>query len=408
MTGSRSSRAPDVAGDKPCKQERRNRSILFVINSLDIGGSERHVVRLARSMVRDGWEACVYCLNWTGVLADDLRADGVAVSGPLIDVPTAALWRPDVCGALLLSAGKLFWTMARLRPSLVQFFLPASYLIGAPLSLALPVGVRVMSRRSLNNYQERRPFARWLEPLLHRRMSAIVSNSGAAATQLIEEEGCPAAQVHLIYNGIDAAAYPARSVSKQREIRASLGLKQDSLVTLTVANLLPYKGHADLIQALAGVRDQLPANWCHLCVGKDLGLLKQLRGMVETLGLSDHILFAGPQHNVTDYLYAADFGVLPSYEEGFSNFSLEAMAAGLPMVLTNVGGNPEAVIDGETGLIVPPRDPTALGQAVARLASEAAMVKRMSAAARERARREFSLDRCVIEHEKLYARLLKG
>jgi glycosyltransferase involved in cell wall biosynthesis len=109
---------------------------------------------------------------------------------------------------------------------------------------------------------------------------------------------------------------------------------------------------------------------------------------------------------VPTLLSAADFAILSSWEEGFCNVILEAMAAGLPMIVTDVGGNPEAVLHEETGLIVPARDPAALGEAVLRLSRDADLRNRLGDAGQWRVKQEFSVGRCVDCHSDLYEELL--
>jgi glycosyltransferase involved in cell wall biosynthesis len=111
---------------------------------------------------------------------------------------------------------------------------------------------------------------------------------------------------------------------------------------------------------------------------------------------------------VPDLVRAADFALNVSHEEGFSNAVIEGMAAGLPMIVTDVGGNPEAVVDGETGLVVPPRDPVALGEAIAWLAGNREAAAAMGEAGAERVRRTFTIEACVDHYDALYRGLLAG
>jgi glycosyltransferase involved in cell wall biosynthesis len=127
---------------------------------------------------------------------------------------------------------------------------------------------------------------------------------------------------------------------------------------------------------------------------------------VEARGLKANVEFLGERSDVPALLAAADFGVLSSYEEGFSNVILESMAAGLPMIVTNVGGNPEAVLDRQTGIILPPHDPAALGQAILDLAQDPELRRRLGAAALLRVQKDFSMESCVDAHEGLYEQLL--
>jgi glycosyltransferase involved in cell wall biosynthesis len=124
------------------------------------------------------------------------------------------------------------------------------------------------------------------------------------------------------------------------------------------------------------------------------------------LGLQHQVMWLGRRADVPSLLAASDIGVLASHEEGFSNAVLEAMAAGLPMVATAVGGNSEAVLDGETGILVPPHDPTALGQAIACLAMDQARARRLGDAGRERVATQFSLRRCVALYDRVFSTLI--
>jgi glycosyltransferase involved in cell wall biosynthesis len=232
-------------------------------------------------------------------------------------------------------------------------------------------------------------------------MDTVVGNSRAVIREL-SSEGIPRSKIQLIYNGIETStAFPERS-----EARRALGIAPEALVGVVIANLIPYKGHSDLIEGLASVAQSFPSGWRVLCAGRDEGLQSKLENLAEARGITANIQFLGERGDVSTLLAAADYGVLNSWEEGFSNVILEAMSAGLPMVVTDVGGNPEAVLDQETGLLVPPRDPVALGKAVLNLAQDPDLRRRFGAAARLRVRREFSIERCVEAHESLYCELL--
>ena len=295
---------------------------------------------------------------------------------------------------MALSGFKLFGFLLSARPRIVHFFLPAAYLIGAPIAIAARARIRVMSRRSLNLYQSRHPFSRRIELMLHRRMRMLLGNSQAVVDEL-RAEAAGAVPVGLIYNGVELAGMPKRS--KQPD--------GGSLTLIIVANLIPYKGHNDLFHALASVAEKLPSSWQLLCVGRDDGLGPSLRELARDLRIDSRIKLLGSRRDIPDLLTGADIGILCSHEEGFSNAILEGMAAGLPMVVTAVGGNAEAVVDGETGLVVPARNPAALGAAILRLASDGELRKQMGAAARRRAEEHFSMERCVQRYDEVYRRL---
>lgn len=254
-----------------------------------------------------------------------------------------------------------------------------------------------MSRRSLNCYQKHHPVAAVLERLLHRRMRVVLANAQAVARDLAAE-GVPEDRIHILYNGV-----PDQHPTRPRPlVRNALGLGHHSLVMIIVANLIPYKGHSDLLAALAGIKADLPIDWVLLCVGRDDGIGPALQEQANALGLGPHIRFLGQRRDIPDLLGAADIGLLCSHEEGFSNAILEGMGACLPMVTTDVGGNAEAILHNHCGLVVPPNDPEALGSAIRRVALDPALRLTFGLAAKERCQTVFSLDACVAGYEAIY------
>ncbi|MBI3506506.1 MAG: glycosyltransferase [Proteobacteria bacterium] len=375
--------------------------VLVVIGSLDVGGAEMHLLQVLPPLAARGFEIAVHTLTGRGTLADRFEAAGIRViappgSGP---GPRAGGFAGRAARALRASVS-LASFMREWRPAIVHFFLPEAYLAGAPVALLASDARRVMSRRSLNDYQARRPLLARAERALHGRMHALAGNSQAVVDDLAAE-GAPRERLHLIRNGIDLARF-ARPAPRA-DVRAAFGTPPEALVFACVANLIGYKGHDDLIAALAAAPD-LPA-WELWCVGRDDGLGADLRAQAESAGISAHVRWLGPRADVPDLLAAADVGVLASHEEGFPNAVIEAMAAGLPVVATKVGGIPEAVADGSTGLLVAPRNRSALSAALARLGTDAALRRAMGDAGRARATADFGIAACAAGYARLYSSL---
>ena len=299
---------------------------------------------------------------------------------------------------LLSSIFRLIKCCALERPHIVHFFLPRAYLIGAPLALITGVPTRVMSRRSLNNYQVKYPTLTKLERYLHRKMTAISGNSQAVVNQLHNQEQIAPEKLYLIYNGIHLTSCDVGREAK----RALIGLTSECLVLIVVANLVSYKGHADLLDALNEARAALPEKWVLLIVGGDSGLGSRLKERVKKLHLEHHVRFLGLRRDIPELLLISDIAILVSHEEGFSNAVLEAMASGLPVIASNVGGNPEAIIEGSTGLLVAPKAPSALARAIVRLANDPGERQKMGARGRARVENNFSLEACVSGYEVLY------
>jgi len=373
---------------------------LVVTESFGIGGTETHLIRVLPRLAASGWDIVAFCLTERGQRAETLERAGIKVLAPARSATT----RPRVfrhAARVGRALTGLFQLMRRWRPDIVHFYLPGPYLIGAPIAIAARVPITIMSRRSLSCYQQRWPLVARLERLLHGRMDAVTGNSQAVVRDLLSE-GAPKNKIKLIYNGIDCSL----TLPDREQARRTLDLPPQAVVGIVIANIVAYKGHRELIEGLASVARQLPADWRVLCVGRDHGRRSTLERLAETRGLAAHIRFVGERLDVSEFFAAADFSVLSSWEEGFSNVILESMAAGLPMIVTAVGGNPEAVLDEKTGLVVPPRDAAAIGRAVLRLSLDADLRRRLGQAARVRVQQEFSIEACVAAHNELYEGLL--
>ena len=366
-------------------------TLVAVVTGLDVGGTERHLLAVLPRLRSYGFLPRVACLRRGGALAPHFAAAGIEV---------AEFSGSGGVPAAIRAVPRLRSWFSRHRPDIVHFFLPEAYLLGAIATLGIGGLVRVMSRRSLNRYQYHHPFAARVEMLLHRHMDALLANSGAVATEL-RGEGVPAERLHVIPNGIVIEPGGDRIMT-----RTLLGLTPEALVIIVVGNLIAYKGHADLLDALASVRARLPDGWILLCAGRDDGIGHELAARAAAIGLGDHVRFLGERDDVSALLAASDIAVSASHEEGSSNAILEAMATGLAVIATDVGGGAEALGPGVGGLLVPARDPAALGMALLSLAGDPALRQRMGSTARSRAMRDFSLDACVHSYAALYRALL--
>jgi glycosyltransferase involved in cell wall biosynthesis len=344
----------------------------------------------------------VYSTGGEGPLAGSMQAGGIRVILPPQKI-LRALFGHRIF-RLPIVAVHLMWALIKGRFAIVHFFLPEAYLVGAPLALMVGPKLRIMSRRSLNAYRGKHLIAGFFERRLHSRMTAVLANSRSVAREL-ETEGVNPDQLGLIYNGLDQEIRPLGDCDRSRR---ALKLRDTTLVLVIVANLIPYKGHLDLIEALGRIAERLPADWHLLIVGRDDGAAGAVEALSTSLGIADKITFLGARGDVPDLLNASNVGLLSSHEEGFSNAILEGMRAGLPMIVTDVGGNAEAVINEETGLVVPPRDPLALGNAILRLASDPLLRRAFGEKGRQRIEQYFTLQRCVMAYEAMYSELLAG
>jgi glycosyltransferase involved in cell wall biosynthesis len=365
--------------------------VVIVCNKLSTGGAERHLVQILPELMARGLELELFVLERGGDLETALATSGVPLLGPL-----RYSGRPR---HLLVAASALYRHIRTRRPDVLHFFLPESYLVGGIVATVAGHPVCLMSRRSLSHYHRDHPWLAWLERLLHRRMTALLGNSQAVVDELVSETG-NRRKIGLIHNGV---ALPPRVDERSRALqRARLDLPGDAFVMVIVANLIHYKGHFDLLDALGLVAAKLPQPWRLVVIGRDEGIGPQLKLQAERLNLKSNILWLGARDDVEALLPAADLGLLVSHQEGFSNALIEMMGQGLPTIATAIGGNLDAIVDGQSGRLVPVKDSVRIGQVILELARDAEKRGALGLAARERTQALFSTSRCVTRYERLY------
>lgn len=365
--------------------------MLIVTKRLDRGGAERHIATISPALRDRGIAVEVFVLERGGALESGLAAEGVPVSGI---ARSARGFTHLVSAAFTLAA-----SLHSRRFDAVHFFLPEAYLLGSVAAFVARQPMRIMSRRSLGHYQRNHPFLARTERELHRLTSVLLGNSNAVVDEIAQEAG-RRDKIGLIYNGVAIPQLPTQAI--RQNARAKLAIPDSTFVIVTVANLISYKGYQDLLAALASIASLLPKPWKLIAVGRDEGIGTELKRYASAHGLSENILWLGERDDVPDILSAADVFTLASHQEGFSNALIEAMAHGLPVVATAIGGNPDAVADSRTGMLVGVRQPAQLAAAILKLALDPSLRQSYGAAARARVQGLFSLEACVTRYENLY------
>jgi glycosyltransferase involved in cell wall biosynthesis len=368
--------------------------ILVIAPRLEVGGTELHLIRVLPELRRRGIDVSVFVLARGGKLEARLAASGVPLSGYAGGAP-----RPfGSLGAVLALRREL----RRLRPDVVHFFLPEPYLIGMVASVGIRPLTRVMSRRSLAVYQRKHPALGLLERWLHRFTDRLLGNSTAVVEELVAECG-KREKVEMIHNGVELP--PSISGDSRQAVRRELGIAPDAFVMVVSANFIAYKGHSGLFDALGASKDRLNGAWRLVLIGHDLGMAAALRRKATELGIADNIVWLEDRSDAQSPLAAADIAVLPSHQEGFSNSLIEMMGCGLPVIATRVGGNTDAIVDGESGLLVAVGDVPALAAAILALHDNRPRRLAMGGAARARVAENFTLEVCVDRYVDVYTRL---
>jgi sugar transferase (PEP-CTERM/EpsH1 system associated) len=354
--------------------------VVHLVTTLAIGGLEKVVLDLVRFGTPDRFAMRVVCLDESGVLEEQFARLGVPVDviGTDGSVPARIL--------------RLARHLQQVKPALLHTHNPQAHLHGAIAARLARVPAVVHTKHG-REYMER-PVLAWASRLASRWTSRFVAVSVDAASVAREIEGVPAARVRVIHNGIDTGLFPVRAP------RAALAPRR----AVTVGRLSPIKDHATLLHAVRRVVDSVPT--FQLDIVGDGPLRPELEALCETLGLCGCVHFHGYHEQVARFLDAADFFVLSSISEGVSIALLEAMASGLPAVATDVGGNREVVVSGETGYLVPSRAHDVLAAVMLRIQSDDAGLERMGRAARRRVEEQFNLRTVVQQYERLYLECL--
>ena len=355
---------------------------------LGTGGTQRHLQQVVALLDPARFHVEVMTLRPGGEVEDELRAGGVSVRSLSVGarLSSARTLRAIVTAARALRRGRIDVVHGyQWRPALVGAL--AGRLAGVPLRLA--------SKRSLTG-EDRQAERAWRH--IARQVDTVIVN--AEALRVEGEERGMRCRWALLQNGVDTEHF--RLAPPDPAARAALGLDPQRPVVGTIGRLEDRKGHDQLLRAagtmLAGGNGRRP----QIVIVGDGPLREQLQAQAQSLGVADSVRFVGIVADVRPSLAAMDVFVLPSHAEGMSNALMEAMAAARPVVATAVGGNTEVVVDGKSGVLIPPADPAAIADAIAALLRDPDRAAGLGAAAREFVTRRFGARARVAELEQLY------
>ncbi|MEW6329960.1 MAG: glycosyltransferase [Pseudomonadota bacterium] len=371
--------------------------ILHVIETLDVGGAEAVVANMVNH-ASPGFHADICCLMRSGPIAARIRPGveiiemGKAMEGNDYRIPfrLARLLRSR---NIDIVQSHDWGTLLETAAAAMLAGTTAMHMAHGPLNQYPPADRRASLKRRIRRQAER---------LASLKLSRVIAVSDIVRRGLIEDVGIPAAKISLIHNGIDLSATPPRGLEARRK---ELGLSPDDVVLVSVGRLAGIKNYGLLLEALARAAGAAPA--LRLVMVGDGSERSGLEATAARLGLSGRVHFLGARDDVRDWLALGQVFVLSSLYEGVSLALLEAMAAGLPAVVTRVGGNPEVVVDGECGFLVESGDAEGLARALVRLAREGDLRAKMGRAARARMEAEFDLKQAIKQYEEIYLQSLR-
>ena len=387
-------RVPDVGAITETQKIR----LLKFVTVFAVGGTERQVVTLAEGLDRSRFDLHLACFKRSGELLKQ-----VTVAPPrIVEYQIGKLYDQRSIQERLR-----FARYARShRIQIVHTYSFYANVFAIPAARLGHVPVVVASIRDTGAYVT--PMQRRVQRAVCRLADQVVANADAVKHWLVDE-GYDERRITVIRNGIDAARFGKKTTPGR--LHQQLGLPPGAPLIAVLSRVSPIKGLEYFLEAAAVVGAKVPEAR-FLIVGKadtqDAGYQRRLEAYADRLDLGRRVVFTGLRMDVPEVLDDVSISVLPSLSEGLSNVLLESMAAGVPVVATSVGGNPEVVEDGVTGFIVPPRDAAGLARAILAMREDRELATRMGRAGRARVVERFSIDDMVRQTEQLYASLLRS
>jgi len=370
------------------------RRICFVLDSLNVGGTETQAVELALRLDPAEYAVTLACLRVKGPLQERLLGSAVRL---MEFHPEGGMNSPGGIYQLLRLAAFL----RRQDFHILHAHDLWANLLAVPAAKLARVPVIISSQRDLSHldfYSTKRK--KWLR-MLQKGSTAVVTNARSIRDGLVNHERFASSKVRVIYNGVDmdrfAQAKPNRALFNQ--------VPDIGKVIVLVGNMhTDVKGHPTLIAAASGVVQEFP-DTRFVMVG-DGAMRPSLEQKVSELGLGENFLFLGRRNDVPQILASSDIAVLPSKAEGLPNAVLEYLAAGLPTIASNVGGNAEVLENEQTGMLVPSGSVEALAEALLRVLRDPALAHRLGTNGQQAVRERFSFERLIQAMGAMYSELL--
>jgi len=378
------------------KSPRNKINVLIVIDSLDGGGAESQVLMLASGLADQGIKVSIFALRGGGELTQQaLNLNLNIIEGKFEN-------KRDL-KSFFLGFIKLSKVIKKQKITIVHSFLPLSNFLGSVAGKISGAKLIITSRRGLIklNYLKKR--WRLIDNISNYCSNVITVNSNAIRDEIEKKDYLHFNKITCIHNGLDIKKFNFNH-SVRDEIRQSLDINESDFVWIKVANFSVIKGHADLIRAFAKIDAKYSTKL--FLIGKDNGSLEELKELVQKLKLQNRIKFLGFQNDVPKILCAMDGYICASHTEGFSNAILEAMASQLPVIATNVGGNPEILLNGKYGLLVNPSDMDEMHNSIINLMTNKSLQEKLKVLSYEQIREKYSKESMINNYINLYKRVL--
>lgn len=387
-----------LASSSPTRINSQRVNLVYMLGSLEDGGAERRTLELIKHLDRRLFAVSLVLMEETGIG----RALDCVDQHFIMRVPAGDKSR---WWARIPSLTRAIWKtreqLVRWRSHIVHAMLPGPSILGGAAARLAGVPVFIGSRPCLTRLYRPGGIVALADRMAFQIATMNVANSLAVGKEMVAIGGCPPRKCHTIYNGVDTQRFHP---DLSRSWRTKMGWTDANVVFGMVANFRAYKRHQDFVQVAASVTKHYPEAR-FVMVGEDYGSRAAVVQQISELGLKEKVFVIDADPSPEKIYAAVDVYVCTSESEGFSNAILEAMACGLPVIATDVGGNAEAVSNGITGFLVPCASLEALNDAMTVVLLNPQRRHSLGLKGRLRVEQEFSLDRMISSHEKLYLQL---
>lgn len=378
--------------------ERNGKKLFILVTQLELAGAQRVAIEQARYFWNRGYYvALCFLYDKQGLIRDLIACEPY----PVMNLDMKRSLPSFIRGWFVLLS-----TLRRNRYDLIHTHTHYANIIGAITGWIAGVPARIATKHSSLSR-----FPRWFWRLygfaINLFTTYLIAVSNETRRFCIEQMKVRSRKMITVYNGVNVQDYDARNItlSVRNDFRKGLGLSNTDSVVLTVARLAPEKGHRYLIEAAVQVLKQKPD--VHFLFVGEGPLRSTLEEQVRAINLQERIHFLGLRRDIAKFLSITNLFVLPAINNEAMPLSvLEAMASGVPVISTDVGGIREVIENGSSGLVVPPANSEALARAILRLLNDPALSKTMGEYARQRVATMFSWERTFAQYEALYQKAL--
>lgn len=367
--------------------------VTHLIKAKQIGGAERHLLMLLPALIEQGVDANLLVLVEPNNPMDELFAEAEERG-----IPAEAIKIRN--HADVITINRIRSKLAEKKPDILHTHLLHADTYGMPAAKLAGVQHVITSRHNDDDFRSRKA-AKFASGIMWSGFKACIAISEHIAKFVVEVEGAPEEKIHTILYGTEHERLSDDMYTKARlSLLVELGLPSDVVLLGMACRMVEQKGVTYMLDAMAQVYNELPNT--HLVLAGDGPLLHELKHKAADLEIAERTHFLGWRTDVLKLLMAYDIFLMPSLWEGFGLVALEAMSKRRPVIASNVSALPELVVHEETGFLIPPKDSTAIANAIRALANDRDLRAHMGLVAEDRVEAQFSVDRMAKETIDVY------